>query len=845
MDPLPIDGVLPEIVRALRAGPCVVVQAPPGSGKTTRVPRAILEGGLAGAGEVVVLQPRRLPTRLAARRVAQEMGSPIGQIVGYQVRFEEVAGPRTRLRFVTEGILTRRLISDPLLRGVGAVVVDEFHERHLEGDLALALARRLQFGARTDLKLVVMSATLDAEPVARFLGDCPIVRAEGRRFDVAVEHLDRPDDRPSAAQVVSAVRRLAAQGLDGHVLAFLPGMAEIRRAEEALRPVAESKHHDLVLLHGDLPPREQDRAVAPSRRPRVILSTNVAETSVTIEGVVAVVDSGLARVASHSPWSGLPVLRVQKVSRASAAQRAGRAGRTRPGRCLRLYTRADHDGRPEHDAPEVRRVDLAAAALLLHLSGIRDLGSFAWFEPPPAAAIAAADALLSRLGASDAGAPSPLGTRLAQLPVHPRLGRLLVEAAAAGYPDPGCALAALLSERDVRAGRGRSEARRVESSDLLDLADRLDLARRARFEPYRVRALGLEPAAVDSVERQRRHLSSLVRGLDRVRNARAADEDAALRRAILAAYPDRVARRRHPKTPEVLLCGGGSARIADESVVREDEFLVAVDAEEQPRAGAPRVLVRLASAIEPDWLVDLFPATVRESREVVFDRAAERVHTVSRLTYEGLVVLESRVEGDPEAESRALAETALAAGPGAFVDPDRLASLSARMRFAAAHAPDAGIAPFGDQDVRDALRAACAGCKSFAELRESPIEAMLLGRIDPRSQRLLDELAPEAVSLPGRARVPVEYAEGRPPSIASRLQDFFGLSRGPSIAGGRAPLVLHLLAPNRQAVQVTSDLAGFWARTYPAVRAQLGRRYPKHAWPEDPKAAATGPARAR
>src|SRR5512147_946560 len=411
MQPLPIDPLLPEVVAALRRSPALVIEAPPGAGKTTRVPRALLEAGLAGEGQVVVLEPRRLAARLAARRVAQEMGERVGGTVGYQVRFEEVAGPRTRLRYLTEGLLTRRLVSDPRLAGVGAVVLDEFHERHLPGDLALGFLKRLQ-AERPDLKVLVMSATLDAGPVARFLS-APSLRSEGRLFEVALEYLSpaeaaRPDRLEE--QVAAAVRRLLREGVDGDVLVFLPGAAEIRRAREGLEALARQAGLDLLPLHGDLPPEEQDRAVRPGPRRKVILSTNVAETSVTIEGVAAVVDSGLARVASHSPWSGLPRLEVRKVSRASAAQRAGRAGRTRPGRALRLYTRHDHDSRPEFDLPEVAREDLCEP--FLALSALGALDGFPWLEPPPGAAAEAARALLLRLGAVDGrGAVTDLGRR--------------------------------------------------------------------------------------------------------------------------------------------------------------------------------------------------------------------------------------------------------------------------------------------------------------------------------------------------------------------------------------------------------------------------------------------------
>ncbi|HSN90060.1 MAG TPA: helicase-related protein, partial [Anaeromyxobacteraceae bacterium] len=384
MQPLPIDPLLPEIVRALQSGRSLVVEAPPGAGKTTRVPAALHRAGLAGEGEVVVLEPRRLAARLAARRVAEEMGERPGETVGWQVRFEEVAGPRTRIRYVTEGLLTRRLLSEPTLPGVGAVVLDEFHERNLPGDVALALLRRLQRTARPDLGLLVMSATLDAGPVARFL-EAPTLRSEGRRFDVAVEHLSpeeaaRPDARLEDL-VARAVRRLVREGQGGDVLVFLPGAAEIRRAREALEDLSASAGLDVLPLHGDLPPEEQDRAVLPGPRRKVILSTNVAETSITIEGVAAVVDSGLARVASHSPWSGLATLEVRKVSRASAAQRAGRAGRTRPGRVIRLYTRHDHDTRRAFEVPEIARADLAGAALELYGAGLAGLPALRWYEP--------------------------------------------------------------------------------------------------------------------------------------------------------------------------------------------------------------------------------------------------------------------------------------------------------------------------------------------------------------------------------------------------------------------------------------------------------------------------------
>jgi ATP-dependent helicase HrpB len=858
VDPLPIDAILPDAVAALRAGPSLVIEAPPGAGKTTRVPPAILAAGLSGAGEVVVLEPRRLAARLSARRVAEELGERVGETVGYQVRFEEVAGPRTRLRYVTEGLLTRRLLADPALRGVGAVVLDEFHERHLQGDLALALLRRLQRTVRPDLKLVAMSATLDAGPVARFLGAASL-RSEGRPFDVTVEHLSpaeaaRPDVRLEES-VARAVRRLHREGMDGDVLVFLPGAAEIRRSREALAEWAAASGVDLLPLHGDLPPDEQDRAVRPGPRRKVILSTNVAETSVTIEGVVAVVDSGLARVASHSPWSGLPTLEVRKVSRASAAQRAGRAGRTRPGRALRLYTRHDHDARPEFDVPEVLREDLSETLLAISALGAAD--ALAWLDPPPAAAVAAARALLLRLGAVDArGEVTETGRRMLRLPVHPRLARLAIEAAARGAAEGGALVAAILGERDLRDRRALDGGALPPTgpSDLLELAHAFETAARARFEPERLRRMGLNPGAVQAVERSRRQLLRAMKSQGATSTPTATSripgtspEEHALLLATLAAYPDRVARRRSPGSDEVVLVGGGSARLDPASVVREAALLVAIDAEERRgdrRARATEARVRIASAATEEMLLDLFPQALRYDDAVQWNPAAERVEAAEQLVYEDLVLEETRApRPDPEKIAERLAVEALARGPRAFAPEGALDRLVARIGFAAQHAPEAGLGAPSDEELAAALRDLCAGRRSFAELREADLPGALLARLDPRARAALERLAPERVTLPGGRSTRIHYEAGKPPWIESRLQDFFGLAQGPALAGGRAPLVLHLLAPNQRAVQVTTDLAGFWERHYPSIRRELARRYPRHAWPEDPRNASPPAAR--
>jgi ATP-dependent helicase HrpB len=848
--PLPIDEHLPRIVEAVRERAGLVLVAEPGAGKTTRAPAALLDAGLAADGEIVVVQPRRLAARMAAARVAGERRGKLGGEVGYTVRFDDRSSRETRLRFVTEGILVRRLIAEPELPGVAAVVLDEFHERTLAADLSLAWTRKLAAGARPDLRVVVMSATLDADPVAAFLG-CDVARVSGRAYPVEVEHLDRPDDRRLEDQVGAAVRRLAVRGLDGDVLVFLPGAGEIRRARDACAEIAEAHGLDIAALHGDLPPKEQDRAVRRGARPKIILSTNVAETSVTIEGVVAVVDSGLARVARVSPWTGLPTLEVAKISRASAAQRAGRAGRTRPGVCVRLYTRHDHDTRPAHDAPEIARADLAETVLLLRAQG-EDPRAFGFFEPPPVSALDAAEALLARLGAMDeAGVASELGRQLLALPVHPRLGRVLLEAASRGELDAGATLAAVLGEREIRLSArtrfddAQSGVAEIGPSDVLARLEAFEAVERDGLG--RARARGLDQAAVHAVARTRDQLARAAARSPAPRGGSASSGpgpeeagDEALLVAVLCGFPDRVGRRRAAGSDEIVFAGGGSGRLAPSSVVREASFVVAVEVDDRKRGAT---IIRAASAIEPEWLLELFPERVSDTDELRFDPKQERVERVRTLAYDGLALDESRAPAEPGADTtRALADAALAAGPARFCDPDALEHLGRRQRFAAQHDP--AVPPPDDGSERRALLAMCEGATGFAELGRTLID-YLRAELGPALPHI-DSLAPETVRIPGRPKgVRVTYELDRPPWIESRLQDFFGLAEGPRVAGGRVPLVLHLLAPNQRAVQVTTDLAGFWDRHYPDLRKELSRRYPRHHWPEDPRTASPRSVKAR
>ncbi|HOL72642.1 MAG TPA: ATP-dependent helicase HrpB [Bryobacteraceae bacterium] len=796
---LPIDPLIPAVLEELRKARALVLEAPPGAGKTTRVPPAVMREM---PGEVLVLEPRRLAARLAARRVAFELGERVGETVGYQVRFEEAVGPQTRLKFMTEGVLTRRLLSDPELRGVSAVLLDEFHERHLEGDTALALLRRLQEGPRRDLRLVVMSATIETAPVAEYLGGCPVLRSAGRQYELSIAY--RPSSpEPLEQQVAASLETLLRDGLDGDVLVFLPGAAEIRRAARACERLAQRAGLLLLPLHGDLPPEEQERALAPADRPKVILSTNVAESSVTIEGVTAVIDSGLARVASQSPWSGLPRLTVSRISKASANQRAGRAGRTRPGRVIRLYPAEDFHRRPAQDVPEIARVELTQLVLTLAAMGVRP-AELQWLEKPPEAAVEAAGELLRRLGAMDENDRlTPGGRRMAAMPVHPRLARLILEAADRGAAEDGCALAALLSSGE----RLPRDAEHAGPSDLLLLLE-------TDWEP-----------------RTRRLFEQIRRFAPRGQRGKGGDE--ALLMAVLAAFPDRVARRR--KGNDLLLASGGSAVLSPSSVVRNHEFLVAVDLEERSEHGLP--LVRLASGIEPEWLLDLFPERVTERRGLEWNRAAERVEESGALLYDKLVIEESRgAPRDSEQAARLLAEKALDAGIARFCEPEELEQFLARTAFASEHTPL--VRELGEEDVRAALASLCHGLASFAELENAARKGGLLRALEAGmpadARRALEEYAPARLRLPNGRSVKVNYARGRTPWIAAKLQEFFGMQETPRIARGKAPVVVHLLAPNNRPVQTTTDLAGFWERLYPAVRRELSRRYPRHRWPEMP-----------
>jgi ATP-dependent helicase HrpB len=714
------------------------------------------------------------------------------------------------------------------------VVLDEFHERHLQADMALALLRRLQLAGHP-LKLVVMSATLETGPLAEFLGGCPVLTSVGRTFAVTVEHLDRADARPLDVQVLAALKRLVPVLPDGDVLVFLPGAAEIRRAQTSCADFAARHGFSVLPLHGDLPAADQDRAVRPGPGRKLILSTNVAETSVTIPGVTAVIDSGLARIPVHSPWSGLASLACVRTSQASAVQRAGRAGRTRPGTALRLYTRGDFEARPPHETPEVMRTDLSESVLALAASGVADRRRFPFFQAPPPAALDAAERLLSDLGALDAaGGLSELGRRMLAFPLHPRLARVVVEGERRGVARAAATAAAVLAERDLRPSvRTRLEgpaSKSAVTSARSDVLERLaDVAATGRGA-----AQALDPAALASVQRAARQLERLVVSTAAAPRTELEREDALLL-SLLAGFPDRVARRRKPHAPQLLLSMGGQATLDEASAVREPMLLLALDAEVRTGPRGPETRVRIASEVREEWLLELFPERLRDAETLVWNEAQGRVDSAGQLLYGELVLDESRKPATPSpAASLLLAEALRKKGLPALLEEAALDEWRARVTLLAEAYPETGI-PLPVADPRQQLAHALAeGRTALADIDAASVQAVLEAQLPSKARALLARALPGRVTLPSGRALSVHYSLGAPPHVASRLQDFFGLREGPRICDGRVPLVLHLLAPNQRPVQVTTDLAGFWERHYPALRRELARRYPRHAWPEDP-----------
>ncbi len=807
-----IEGVLPELLAALERGNVAVLQAPPGAGKTTRIPLALLNAPFLKQGRIVMLEPRRLAAVNAARFMAYCLGEEVGRRIGYSIRFERKVSSATRIEVVTEGILARRLQSDPLLEGVGAVIFDEFHERSLTCDLSLALCRDVQQGLREDLRILVMSATLDAEPVAKLLGGAPLITSAGRQFPVELRYLKaEPSGRLPEIACAAVLKAVAETG--GDILVFLPGAGEIRRCERVLKERLGAEIM-VAVLYGDLPFAAQEQAILPAAKRKVVLATNIAETSLTIEGVRVVVDTGFSRQLRFDPSTGLNRLETLRISAASAEQRAGRAGRVAPGVCYRLWTEHTHRTLIPFTPPEIRVSDLTPLALDLALWGVDNPASLSFLDAPPPAHLAEGRALLAKLGAlNPRGAITELGKKMARLPMHPRLSAMLAAADAMGEGALACTLAAILSERDILP-RGTGS---LSESDLLD-----------RLEALSER---LDPQGCRIVER----LAGYYQKALGVSGDGARGESALIGELLMTAYPDRVARERSPGSGRYLMANGSGARLSARSNLRAQPFVVAVEVEGGDAEGE----IHLASAVTLEAVRSVCAAAITKGKRVFWDEREGRVvaREEERL---GAILLAERSATPTKEEIGSALLKGILSGPGldGLNWSDEAREFRNRVTFLARVLPEERLPDLSDSglaaDLEHWLLPHLGGVRTLAQLGRVDLLPALKGMLTWREQKLIDDGAPTHLKVPSGSRVQLSYPADGVPFLAVKLQEMFGLAETPRVAFGRVPVLIHLLSPARRPIQVTADLRSFWNGAYREVCKELKGRYPRHPWPDDP-----------
>jgi ATP-dependent helicase HrpB len=900
-DRLPIYEIERDIIARLKTDRRLILSAPTGSGKSTQVPQMLLRHGLLGNGQVVVLQPRRLATRLLASRVAQELGVQLGNEVGYQIRFENVTSPQTKIRFVTEGVLLRQMIDNSKLPGVSTLIFDEFHERHLYGDITLARALDLQEQHRPDLNLIVMSATLDAELLGKYMGAerrpparpdtnisqqhavpeagaprCSILSSEGRVFPVEIEYAAQPgytDKRPVWEQAAEAFSHYVGSGGEGDVLVFMPGGYEISQTIEAIRHTSESKGFILLPLHGELSPKDQDAAVARYGQRKVVVSTNVAETSLTIDGIRLVIDSGLARIPRYDPYRGINTLLIEKISQSSADQRTGRAGRTAPGVCMRLWSREEHGHRLVQELPEIKRLDLAEVVLTLKAAGVEDLRKFRWLEPPNEISLTHAEELLEDLGALKPVAQAfqsrtagfgdfpvassndgqecppnpqtrmsalqitPVGRKMLAFPLHPRYSRMLLAAHEYGCVHQACLVAALTQGRDLllrNVDRDTNSLREdllgeKASSDFWILMRAWTYAAKNQFRLDACRRLGIHAVTARQVGPL---LDQFIRiaereGLD-VKPREVRDE--ALQKCILIGFSDRVARRLDQGTLRCELVHGRRGVLARESAVQHSPLFVAAEVREVEGREVNTIL-SLATAIEVDWLREFYPEDMESSLHVQFDSTAKRVQAAELVKFRGLALSAKRVEPPPaDMAARLLADEIIA---GRLPLPNWDHSVEQwllRLRLLCQHCPELQLPPITEDDRKDIIGQLCHGAVSYKDIKEREVKPVVMSWLSEAQRGLLDKHAPERLSLPNGRTPKVAYEATGPPHISLRIQELYDVTQTPKIALGRVPVLVHILTPGMKPIQITQDLASFWREHYPRIKSELQRKYPKHLW---------------
>ncbi|MCF7847218.1 MAG: ATP-dependent helicase HrpB [Kiritimatiellales bacterium] len=838
---LPIYELRDGLAQALASEARLIIEAPTGSGKSTQVPQMVLDCGAVGPGEIVVLQPRRLAARLLARRVAFERGGRLGDEVGYQVRFESHVSGKTQIRYVTEGILLRQFLSDPELRGVSTIIFDEFHERHIYGDITLARALRLQ-QTRPDLKIIVMSATLDAGPLREYLAPCKELKSEGRMFPVEISYAPKRIDfrhHPVWEAAADAFESAIESGSEGDVLVFMPGGYEISRTVEAIRARKCARTFAVMPLHGELSARDQDAAVGECNQRKVVVATNVAETSITIDGIRMVIDSGLARIACYDPNRGIDTLLVERISRASADQRTGRAGRIAPGICHRLWTEQEHVARPMQELPEILRHDLAEVVLTLKAGGIDDIENFHWLEKPNAKSLEQTLMLLTDLGAIDhAGKLAAIGKKMVQFPMHPRYARMLLAGEQYHCVRQACLIAALTQGRGILE-RNSGKETRGNRNDVLGEDDVSDFKRlmrawlfadRNNYHADTCRKLGVHAGAARQVKPLYERFLKIAEqeGL-KINNHAPCDEQ--LQKCILLAFSDHVARRRDGGTLHCEVVHNRAGDLDRDSVVRDSALIVAAEIAEIEGSRNLNVRLNLCTAVSEGWLDELFPEDMEERCEAVFDPVLKRVVSRHWKAFRGLE-LHSRLvhEVDPQQAAEIIADEVLAGRLELSKWDDQVEKWIARVNCLAAGCPDYGI-PAIDEEARQAMvQEICLGAVCRRDLKDRSVWKVVKSWLTPAQLEIVEKQAPERIKLPSGINARVRYEAGQPPVVSATIQKLYGLEKSPTIGFGRIPVVVEALAPNQRPQQKTQDMQSFWRETYPLLKKELKGRYPKHEW---------------
>lgn len=848
---LPIYSLEPEVVGCLRATNRLILQAPTGSGKSTQVPQMLLEAGLLGGQrKAVVLQPRRLATRMLASRVARERNAKLGGEVGYTIRFDNQSSRETRLQFVTEGVLLRWMLSNPDLPEVGAILFDEFHERHLYGDITLARALQLQETKRPDLKLIVMSATLETSLLADYLGPtCATLTSTGRTYPVDIDYLPakRAEKKPVWELAADELERLTPDFPTGDALIFMPGAFEISRTIQEIRNRSRlDRNWTPRPLHGELPVNEQDAALSPVEggKRKVVVSTNVAEASLTIDGVRLVIDSGLARIAKFDPYRGINTLLIEKISRASADQRAGRAGRTAPGFAQRLWTQEDHLHRAKQELPEVKRLELAEVVLTLKAGGVNDIHGFRWLEAPERRSLERAERLLESLGAIEHGSHGPiteLGRRMLVFPVHPRYARMLLAAQERDCVGAIARLAALTQGRGLFVrpiDKFTEELRedilgRERESDFFLQMRALRYAEQSNFDPGRLRKLGIHGITARAASELGGQFLRIAKdeGLDV--EGKGAPPGDQIRRCILAGFADQVAKRLDGGTLRCALVGGRRGVLARESAVHDAPLVVVVEVREvEGRDTEVNTLLNLVTAIDEAWLHEMFPEDLREDEEIFYDETLRRVFVRRRRYFRDLALAEKLGEDPPREPSAKLLAAEVHAGRLKLDHlDDAVDQWVARLNSLRTWMPELELPALDADDRLALLEQLCLGAFTYNQIKDRPVWKTFKSWLSAPQQAWVDEYAPERLELPGGRNRKLRYDEsGVPPVIAARIQDLYGVEGGLFVASRRVPVTIEVLAPNMRPIQVTKDLANFWKESYPKIKQELQRKYPRHEW---------------